>query len=344
MNLNDQHKLQTRSIRNRFVINTMVSSSEATIALPESKDDEVYVTISALDGGHLTLPERLFITDADADKKATVPSLCFLIKHPSLGNNGRETTNLLFDLGLKRDLNAYTPAMAAHIANRQPVITDPDCAASLRAGGLEPDTDIDIVMLSHVHWDHVGTPSDYKSAKFFVGSGTLHVLDHGAGSHYPAEIFNKDLLPRQATYEFPPTSAGDASIASERRLGHTWRPFAGFENALDLFGDGSVWVVDAPGHITGHVNLLCRVGRERWIYLGGDCCHDVRILRGEKGVALYDDGHGGLRSVHMDTERAKETLKRIREFLGNNTEVEIIVAHDIGWRERNKEKFLPGRI
>lgn len=316
----------------------------ASESLPASTEDEVYVSISALDGGHLTLPEALFITDADPEKKATVPSLCFLIQHPSLGNNGRSTTNLLFDLGLKRDINAYTPAMAAHIANRQPIITSPDCAASLRASGLEPDTDIDIVLLSHVHWDHVGTPSDYSSAKFFVGSGTLHVLAHGAGPHYPAQIFNKDLLPRQATYEFPPTPSGDWSIASDRRTGHSWRGFAGFENALDLFGDGSVWVVDAPGHITGHVNLLCRVGKERWVYLGGDCCHDVRILKGENGVALYDDGHGGLRSVHMDTERAKETLKGIREFLGRNARVEIVVAHDIGWRERNRDKILPGKV
>jgi hypothetical protein len=45
-----------------------------------------------------------------------------------------------------------------------------------------------------------------------------------------------------------------------------------------------------------------------------------------------------------DTERAKETLKGIREFLGKNTQVEIVVAHDIGWRERNRDKFLPGKI
>ena len=90
-------------------------------------------------------------------------------------------------------------------------------------------------------------PSDYTSAKFFVGSGTLNVLENGAGPHYPAEIFNKDLLPRMATYEFPPSSSSDPSIASPRRTGHTWQTFGGFANALDLFGDGSVYVIDAPG-------------------------------------------------------------------------------------------------
>lgn len=109
-------------------------------SLPQAKENEVNVTISALQGGHLTLPERLFVTDADPEKSVTVPSLCFLIKHPSLGHNGRDTVNVIFDLGLKRDLTKYTPAMANHIANRQPVVTDPDCAGSLRAGGLDPST------------------------------------------------------------------------------------------------------------------------------------------------------------------------------------------------------------
>lgn len=228
-----------------FVVD-MADTSHNNGSLPTAIEDQKYVTVSALDGGHLTLPERLFITDPeDAEKKVTVPSLCFLVKHPSLGNNGRDTMNVIFDLGVKRDLTKYTPAQQAHIANRQPVITDPDCAASLRAAGFDPEFDIDIVILSHVHWDHVGTPLDYAASKFFVGSGTLHVLEHGAGPHYPPEIFNKDLLPRVSTYEFPPTSTGYQNIASERRTGHKWQPFAGFPNALDLFGDGLVWVIDS---------------------------------------------------------------------------------------------------
>lgn len=170
------------------------------------------------------------------------------------------------------------------------------------------------------------------------------MLENGAGPHYPAEIFNKDLLPRAGTFEFPPTTAELEKIASPRRTGQAWQSFAGFPNALDLFGDGSVWVIDAPGHIIGHVNLLCRVGKDRWIYLGGDCCHDVRILKGEKGVAMYDDGHGGQRSVHMDTDAAIGTLDRIRSFLGKNVSVEVVVAHDKGWMERNKDKFLPGTM
>ncbi|KAL2106352.1 hypothetical protein VUR80DRAFT_6856 [Thermomyces stellatus] len=342
----------------------------------------VCVTVSALDAGHLTLPERLFVTDADPEKRATVPSLAFLIRHPSSDGSGR-TTNLVFDLGLKRDLSGYPPKQQEHIANRQPVITSPDCADSLRYGTgygeggsgdvlLDPASDIDIVMLSHVHWDHVGTASDFARAAFVVGSGTLDLLKNGAGPLYPAEIFNDDEIPASRTVELPavpyarkeegydaaphapkhteaPAEARSRLPASVSPDKWSWQPLGSFPHALDLFGDGSLYVVDSPGHLYGHVNLLARVGARRYVYLGGDCCHDPRILSGEKGIALYDDGRGGVRSVHTHTGVARGTLDRIDAFIRaekerSEVEVETIVAHDAAWREKNRYRFWPGKL
>lgn len=345
----------------------------------------VCVTVSALDAGHLTLPEALFVTDADPEKRTTLPSLAFLVRHPSNDGSGR-TTNLVFDLGLKRDLGGYPAKQQEHIANRQPTVTSPDCADSLRYGTdysedgngasmlLDPARDIDIVVLSHVHWDHVGTASDFPHAAFVVGSGTLDLLKNGAGPLYPAEIFNDDEIPAARTVELPPVpyarreeaydaaphaprhteasaqarSALPASVSSD---GWAWKPLASFPHALDLFGDGSLYVVDSPGHLYGHVNLLARVGEWRYVYLGGDCCHDPRILSGEKGIAMYEDGRGGMRSVHTHTGVARKTLDRIEELVGvwreresGEVEVETIVAHDGAWRERNKHRFWPGAI
>lgn len=320
----------------------------------------VYVTVSALDGGHLTLPERLFITDADAEKRTTVPSLSFLIQHPSPSPaRGGNVTRLIFDLGVKRNLDGYTKAQRAHISQRQPVIVEPDCAASLKP--LDPARDIDFVILSHIHWDHVGTPSDFSHVTFAVGSGTLDILRNGAGPLYPVDLFNHDELPTNRTVEFPPvpTSGGDNpkhtptaedtdAVLPAAAATWTWRPRAGFPAVLDFFGDGSVYIVDSPGHLYGHVNLLVRVGERRYIYLGGDCCHDPRILSGERGIALYDDGRGGTRSVHVNTGVAEQTLDQIREFVRHGTmgdeeiEIEVVVAHDLAWSKGNRHRFWPG--
>lgn len=287
-------------------------------------------------------------------------------------------TNLLFDLGVKRDLSGYAPAIRPHITTRQPVIIDPDCSASLRRGVrnedrdqalLKPEKEVDFVILSHVHWDHVGTPSDFPSATFVVGSGTLDLLEHGAVPHYPPELFNTDELPASRTIELPPTPRRDrefreyyagpttpvhtpAPVETRAKLpavAHewSWKPFSGFPRTIDFFGDRSVYVIDSPGHVHGHVNLLVRISAKKYVYLGGDCCHDTRILSGEKGIAEYDDGRGGLRSVHVNTGLARDTLAKINEGvsqLRRDMVVEVVLAHDRGWREQNRHRFWPDKL
>lgn len=328
---------------------------EEIITLPAPSQNQVYVTVFALEGGHLTLPESLFVTPADPEKRSTVPSLAFLIQHPPTLQGltqGSKTTKLVFDLGLKRDFSGYREAQQHHIAQRQPTSVSPDVAESLQKGGLSP-AEIDTVILSHVHWDHVGTPSDFPNAEFVVGNGTLHLLAHGGGPLYPAALFNSDELPPDRTRELPPVHTNEEFPSHTRVTAHEWTPLAGFPSALDFFNDGSLYIIDAPGHLQGHVNVLARTAPRKWVYLGGDCCHDKRILSGERDIAMYDDGRGGLRSVHMDTEGAKGTVERVRKLLGEGkvkedgggaVEVEVVVAHDGGWREKNGGRFWPGTL
>ncbi|KAI2634055.1 hypothetical protein GGS21DRAFT_519814 [Xylaria nigripes] len=360
--------------------------------MPESNNAEspVYATVSALDAGHITLHDAIYVADSDPESHTIVPSLSFLIQHPSSpASRNSKVTNIVFDLGVKRAISDYAPALRAPLADhveRGLIITQPDCSASLRCGAVDarnsndgdengdgmkqdlltPDQDIDFVILSHVHWDHIGTPADFARATFIVGSGSLHLLRHGAAPYNPPEEFNADDLPLLRTIELPPAKSDyeHAGRFHEYYAGaHTptptlthalpgvtgWRPFAGFPATIDLFGDGSVHIVDCPGHIYGHINLLVRIALRKYAYLGGDCCHDVRIFTGERRIAEYEDQLGRLRSAHVHTGLAKETLRRIKdgvESLGRgedgHVDVEIVIAHDRDWRERNRHRFWPG--
>jgi len=104
------------------------------------------VQVHVLSAGHLTLPEKNFVCPA-SDSKTIVPSLSFLIQHENIESG--KLTRIVFDLGLRRDLNRYSEPIQRHAATRQPISTDPDVVKSLKAGGLTPD-DIDFVIYSHV--------------------------------------------------------------------------------------------------------------------------------------------------------------------------------------------------
>ncbi|KAL2839397.1 beta-lactamase-like protein [Aspergillus pseudoustus] len=299
-------------------------------SLPAPFPGETYVTVSPINGGEITLPERSFVFPS-ADSAVTVPSLSFLITHPATRGETKHRL-ILFDLGLRARLRDYMKEQQAHLGSRRPYVLGPGVAQSLRQGGLDPG-DIDTVILSHVHYDHHGDPADFRNAHFFVGAGSLSLLRHGLGIRASHQFFDPDLF-------------RDSSPVTEFPLPGTtpWKGLGPFQAVLDFFGDGSLYVVDAPGHLPGHINLLCRVGAAKWVYLGGDSCHDLRLLSGERKIATWVDDYGHPGCIHVDREGAEETISRIRRLQQlKGGEVEVVMAHDVEWWNQNKHRAVGSR-
>lgn len=125
----------------------MVSSvSTAQPILPSPSPDKAFVSVHALRAGNFTLPEYQFVQPVSRDSRKTVPSLAFLIQHQNIYT--RQWTRIVFDLGLRRDINRYPIEIQKHTTTRQPLNTRPDVVESLARGGLTPD-DIDFVLYSH---------------------------------------------------------------------------------------------------------------------------------------------------------------------------------------------------
>ncbi|KAJ2901612.1 hypothetical protein MKZ38_001632 [Zalerion maritima] len=299
------------------------------------------VAISALRGGTFTLPKKLFVSGSADDERTLVPSLSFLLLCESREGKRRR---IIFDLGLRRDVDAYTPQLQAHVRNRQPMRTFPDVRQGLLDGNLDPGA-IDEVILSHVHWDHIGTPSDFPCARFFVGAGSLALLTAGMSGHMSHSNFQHDLFDNMDVREFtdPGTPGDDEESGSETG----WRSAGGLR-ILDISSDGAVYAVDSPGHLTGHVALLARRGPRRWVLLIGDACHDGRLLTGEREIAQWTDDEGRACCIHADKETATATLasfarwKQASEQCG--IDLQIIFAHDAEWAQSHAEAFFPGTI
>ncbi|KAK8201961.1 hypothetical protein M8818_005486 [Zalaria obscura] len=310
-------------------------------APPSPPPDTATVTVHALSAGHLTLPEGHFVYPSSATARNTVPSLSFLIQHdnPSTGN----PTRIVFDLGLRRDVNRYSEPIRRHAATREPLATQPDVVKSLAKGGLTPD-DIDYVIYSHVHWDHIGEPRDFTHSTFVVGHGATDLL-HGTstalrGGH---SFFEPDLLPPDRTIELSDPKRAQKEPGPHEPgmldLNQPWTSLGHLPRTMDVFQDGSLYIVDAPGHLPGHVNLLATTELGQQIYLAGDACHDRRIMTGEREIGEWRDAEGQVCCIHADRREAEETIERIRRLEGQG--VEVIFAHDVEWEgnELNQGRF-----
>ncbi|ETI24045.1 hypothetical protein G647_03414 [Cladophialophora carrionii CBS 160.54] len=311
---------------------------------PPESPSEATVEVYALSGGHFSLPERFFVHPASQTARRTVPSLSFLVVHRDQETDRK--TRIVFDLGLRRDIKRYSPPIQKHVETRQPMVTLPDVTASLAAGGLTPD-DIDYVIYSHVHWDHVGEPRDFPKSTFVIGNGAKALLHGGGSLRGSHSFFESDLLPTDRTIELSNPYEDIDEETKHQILDpnapdfiQEWKASGNLPRVLDIFNDGSLLIVDSPGHLPGHINLLARTSPSTSVYLAGDACHDRRIMRNERQIGEWLDEHGHICCIHADKKLAEQTIERIQAL--EKSGVEVIFAHDFEWEEdpKNRSRFF----
>ena len=301
--------------------------------LPPPAIEQPYCNVSALEGGFLNIPCSLIINNAKPDEKLYAPSLCFLLQHSYSGER------VIVDLGIRKDVATNSPpAIQERVKIFNPKI-EQDVVDSLEKGGIKAN-EIEHVCLTHCHWDHIGDTHPFTNATFIVGGDCRELFKPGYPGD-PTSAFASDILPAGHTLFISPNDTTDGENKNR------WSQLGPFPHAYDYFNDGSLYVIDAPGHLPGHVNVLARTSSDGgWIYLAGDSVHDWRIIRGQSDIACERDEHGHITlCVHLDPATAKLTSGRIRELLAY-PRVRVVLAHDDEfWNEgKNQGAFWPGRI
>ncbi|KAF2012448.1 Metallo-hydrolase/oxidoreductase [Aaosphaeria arxii CBS 175.79] len=196
----------------------------------------------------------------------TSPSFSFLIEHPS----GRK---LVWDLGIRKDHQNYSKKIADYIpTTKYDIQVDKNVVDILQEQGISPE-EIEAVIWSHWHWDHIGDPSTFPSkVDLVVGAGFKQAMLPG----YPA---NPDSPIRESDY----TGRNLREIEFEKgglKIGQF--------PAFDYFGDGSFYLLDSPGHAIGHLCGLARTtsSPSTFVLLGGDICHYAGIFRPSKHLPV----------------------------------------------------------
>ncbi|PCH40013.1 Metallo-hydrolase/oxidoreductase [Wolfiporia cocos MD-104 SS10] len=291
------------------------------MSLPRPAENQAYCTVSALETGFVNAPLAQFIDHPREDEILRFPCLSFLLRH----STSQEL--LMFDLGVPKDWEKDLPPVYHKMFERgQFSIEVPqDASESLQKGGYDP-AQIAYVCLSHLHLDHHGDHRPFTNATFIVGEETRALIESGYPTN-PDSHFRQDLLPHERTRYLSTTDM---------------QPVGPFPRALDFYGDGSLYLVDTPGHFPGHLCLLARTSPDGgWIFLAGDAAHDYRLISGKARIG--DSVRYGC--MHQDKAIAEETIRRIGA-LAELPKVQIILAHDKLWYDKHagSAAFLPGSI
>ncbi|MCJ1350767.1 MAG: hypothetical protein MMC33_000748 [Icmadophila ericetorum] len=198
-------------------------------------------------------------------KTIHAPIFCFLISHGS--------QHVLFDLSVRRDWENYSPSTVPLNKGTITVRTSLDISQILDASPSCPDissASISAIICFHSHFDYIGDPS------IFPPTTTLVVGPDFRSSTtccYPTD---------------PTSSLLDSDFADRplREIDFNSTEFRiGQFPAFDYFGDGSLYLLHAPGHHPSHICALARTTPSSsstgssFILMGADSCHHVGLLR-----------------------------------------------------------------
>jgi glyoxylase-like metal-dependent hydrolase (beta-lactamase superfamily II) len=253
-----------------------LGAGSAAAAAPQVTQVRLYT----LDCGHATFKDMGMFSDTGEydGKTGKVADPCFVIVHPK--------GVLLWDTGLGDGVAAHPegvdPIPGIHIS--VPITL----AGQLSSLGMTP-ADVTFVAFSHFHFDHTGNANLFTQSTWIVNQNEL----------------NWGL-----------SAPKDSGVATDSWSAYKTAKTVMITGDYDVFGDGKVRILRAPGHTPGHQVLELQLSKTGTVVLSGDLYH-LKANRQFKRIPV------------LNTERADTLASFDRiETIVRNKHARLIVQHD----------------
>jgi glyoxylase-like metal-dependent hydrolase (beta-lactamase superfamily II) len=159
-------------------------------------------------------------------------------------------------------------------------------------------------LLTHAHWDHVSGVADFPGVPTLLSRAERDFIDAGGS---------------------PTVIARSLSGADYRVYEFEGGPYLGFPRSRDMYGDGSLVAVPAPGHTPGSVILFLTLPDRRRFALLGD------LVWQRKGITQREEKpRFGSTFMGIDDDPAgvRPSVLRMAAVAQRFPEMVLVPAHD----------------
>ncbi len=248
---------------------------------PASTIDRLY----RVDCGHsLANDESVWTPGENKGKSIEFSSTCYLIQH--------RTDYLMWDTGVPES-TIGDPKGWSTLPSLIVYHLDRTISSQLAAIGLKP-ADVNYVLVSHTHGDHIGNIGLFPDAT---------------------------VVMQQAEYLWinsPPPSDPNLStlVTLARKLLGQPRRLELITGDIDIFRDGSVRLISTPGHTPGSQSLMVHLAKSGYIVLSGDVAH------------LEDNFERDIvPSLNVDKGESVASMDRIKQIMADY-DAQLFINHD----------------
>jgi N-acyl homoserine lactone hydrolase len=236
--------------------------------------------IYVFDNGKISgLATTLFNFEPEELAETDFVNISYLVVHPE--------GTLQFDSGAIADqaFDGHSgPVVDGIMSATQPLLPQ------LASAGFSP-ADIDYFALSHYHSDHTANANQFAASTWIVQQAEFD-------------------------YMFAEQPEGIIETSSYDRLRDADTIILDNED-YDVFGDGTVVILSAPGHTPGHQVVAVELENAGWIVLGGDLYHYPEEIT-----------TGRVPTFEFDAELSRASRAHIAQFIDEH-DATLWIEHDI---------------